>query len=547
MFKKLVLLLNTVKYLKFVQINHRILRVFIKPRVIFKDSPKIAVIKNNFEKGINSQQCLFEDGTVRIFDSAINFENSDNWNPSSKDKLWIYNLHYFNDLNSKGSDKRNYFYSNIVTKWIHDNPKGFGNGWESYPLSLRIVNWIKWLIKQENLNKIWLDSLANQTRFLSKNLEYHLLGNHLIANAKALIFSGLYFKGDEADSWYKTGISIFTSELKKQILDDGGHFELSPMYHSIILEDLLDVINIHKAYNKSLKVFFKQKAITMIEWLKIMCHPDGEISFFNDSSIGVAPSLKELINFASDLKLKLINDKVKRLSHLNHSGYIVYRAKNITLLADVAEIGASYLPGHGHADTLSFELSLFGERLIVNSGISTYALNDDRLNQRSTISHSTITIDDRNSSEVWSGFRVADRAHILDLNIDESYNNVSFSACHDGYKKIKGNVIHFRKWNISDNLLTIKDEISGAGNHKITSVLPIHPNVSVTKQSSNIVLLEQGQNRIKIIFEGKGFVSVRESKWHPKFGVSINNKQLTYNYNGNLPFESIIKILWEKY
>jgi hypothetical protein len=38
-----------------------------------------------------------------------------------------------------------------------------------------------------------------QVRFLRKRLEVHLLGNHLFANAKALVFAGLYFSGDEAE------------------------------------------------------------------------------------------------------------------------------------------------------------------------------------------------------------------------------------------------------------------------------------------------------------------------------------------------------------
>jgi hypothetical protein len=48
-------------------------------------------------------------------------------------------------------------------------------------------------------------SLAVQARHLSRRLEYHLLGNHLFANAKALVFAGLFFQGDEADAWLADG------------------------------------------------------------------------------------------------------------------------------------------------------------------------------------------------------------------------------------------------------------------------------------------------------------------------------------------------------
>ena len=62
-----------------------------------------------------------------------------------------------------------------------------------------------------------------------------------------------------------------------------------------------------------------------------------------------------------------------------------------------------------HADTLSFEFSLFGQRLIVNSGTE-YGFGTERLRQRGTFAHSTLSINGVNSSDVWSGFRVGSRA-----------------------------------------------------------------------------------------------------------------------------------------
>ena len=76
-------------------------------------------------------------------------------------------------------------------------------------------------------------------------------GNHLLANAKALIFSGLYFKGEEARKWLQLGVKIIDEELDEQILQDGGHFERSTMYHTVILEDFLDLINILSLYKST--------------------------------------------------------------------------------------------------------------------------------------------------------------------------------------------------------------------------------------------------------------------------------------------------------
>jgi len=124
-----------------------------------------------------------------------------------------------------------------------------------------------------------LRSLAVQTRYLLKKPEYHLLGNHLFANAKALIFAGLFFYGKEAANWMNKGMQILNKQVKEQVLADGGHFELTPMYHSIILEDLLDLINIMNTTAFPVPEIWMNSIPKMVHWLELMCHPDGKISF----------------------------------------------------------------------------------------------------------------------------------------------------------------------------------------------------------------------------------------------------------------------------
>nr|AIA14495.1 Unknown Function [uncultured bacterium] len=152
------------------------------------------------------------------------------WNAAGVDKLWLYNLHYFDDLNAADAGARSAWHRASIEKWIAENPPDTGNGWEPYTLSLRIVNWIKWALAGNALTPTALHSLAVQCRYLSRRLEYHLLGNHLFANAKALVFAGLFFEGPEADAWLRTGLDILRREVPEQVLPDGGHFERSPMY-----------------------------------------------------------------------------------------------------------------------------------------------------------------------------------------------------------------------------------------------------------------------------------------------------------------------------
>ena len=158
------------------------------------------------------------------------------WDGSQREKLWRYNQHYFDDLNAKGAADRQEWHSQLLSDWVANNSPGIGSGWEPYPLSLRVVNLVKWATRGVQLHAEVVHSLSVQVRWLSERLEHHLLGNHLFANAKALVMAGVFFEGPEADKWLVKGLGILQREIPEQVLPDGGHFERSTMYHALVLE-----------------------------------------------------------------------------------------------------------------------------------------------------------------------------------------------------------------------------------------------------------------------------------------------------------------------
>ena len=117
----------------------------------------------------------------------------------------------------------------------------------------------------------------------------------------------------------------------------------------------------------------------------------------------------------------------------------------MTLLIDVAPIGPDYIPAHAHADSLSYEFSMCEQRIVVNSGVSHYQKGEARDFQRGTAAHSTIEIDCKNSSEIWDSFRVARRAKVYKVSLDEN-NRIVITAEHDGYLRLKKQCIHKRTW-----------------------------------------------------------------------------------------------------
>ena len=464
---------------------------------------------------------LIEDMTTLIYESNQMHEiKIDDWNSPRISKLWLYNLHYFDDLNAYDSISRSVWHNSLINRWIDENLPFKGNGWEPYPSSLRIVNWIKWSLNGNLLKEHWINSLEIQVRMLSVNMEKHLLGNHLFANAKALIFAGLFFEGFEAKRWLFKGIKILKKELDKQILSDGAHFELSPMYHSIILEDLLDTINVLHFYKVkfpgsiNLEIIpFKRNAEKMLSWLESMTHPDGDISFFNDSAFEIASSLDKLLAYSENLNLTHQKNKCIQSCWQKESGYIRLENNNAVALLDVGKIGPDYMPGHAHADTLSFEFSVFGFRTLVNSGTSCYGLSDERLRQRGTYAHNTVTIERENSSQVWSGFRVARRAKVFNSKDSEQRGKITLSACHNGYHRLYGKPTHCRKWQFSDRLLIIEDRVTGKGGHEIDVVFPLHPEIEIKSIDEGNVILSVLGKQIKVDFNGDGFYSPEDGDY----------------------------------
>ena len=518
----------TLQPLKFEQIFYRIYYKYFPLKVILetKDATCKPWLWNGPEVLLSS---MLSSSRVHYLNLEADIGNSLIWNDSSFEKLWLYNLHYFDDLNAIDNIERTKCQLLLVKRWITENPPVIGNGWEPYPLSLRIVNLVKWYnrvgIKDDEIVK----SIMSQTLALSKQLEYHILGNHLFANAKALIFAGCFLKGIDGERYLSLGLKLLDREIREQFLGDGGHFELSPMYHCIILWDLLDVINLAEIVNNSLLIsrqsYWRSIAEKGLYWLSVMVHPDGEISFFNDATMGVAAKPSELFDYAIRLGIEYLH-VTKNLMVLQDTGYSRIQYPLYTMLVDHAEVGASYLAGHGHADTLSFELSVGKQRVFVNSGTSVYGMSKERLRQRMTGAHNTLEVDGLSSSDVWSGFRVGHRAKIKLLQAYEGGGKVLVAAEHYGYSRGLKKIIHQRTITATNSSINILDRV--VGNPKlVTSSLHLHPTVNVHFKSNFSVMLEIQGYEIEV--RGDSEISVLDSTWHPEFGLSLKSKKLMFN------------------
>ena len=581
--KKALLYWNTVRYLKPIQIYYRLWRRIYLPYLDCAISvPRPRKKTGIWQTPICHPQSMFGQSTFRFLHVEHTLPATNGWNDANLNKLYLYNLHYFDDLNATNSASRLAWHQSLVARWIQENPppqhNDGGNAWEAYPTSLRIVNWVKWVLAQaaqdssfkqaQSQESTLQASLYLQARWLSQRIEWHLLGNHLLANAKALLFAGVYFAGEEAERWLTSGIQIFTKQLPEQILLDGAHFERSPMYQAIILGDLLDVINLAQAYPDQLNTQFitllKACVVKMMAWLEGMTHPDGQVSFFNDAAFSIGAELSLISAYAKQLgnmgqvessQIEQFSADGVQLTYWQDSGYLRLESASATALLDAAPIGPDYLPGHAHADTLSFELSVFGQRVIVNGGTSTYEAGLQRQVERSTARHNTVEIDGESSSEVWGQFRVAQRARPRQLKVgsaraqgDPSLTGVVVSCEHDGYLRLAQRLMHRREWQMSSDQLVVTDLVvssKSAQSTKSTKAIAryrLHPQMEPIQLSPFVWQLNwpHGSQQSLMMEVKHGDPQMRLSQYCPEFGKILSTHCLELTLVAHAQSQSLV-------
>jgi uncharacterized heparinase superfamily protein len=523
------------------------LLIYRYPRPIGRDhlATSTRPVTGSWRPPIQPPPLQIEPGHFRLAAGDRKVLNADGWEDSNTPKLWLYNLHYFDDLSAKGKEGCSQWHRDLIARWIRENPPCQSIGWDPYPTSCRIVNWIKWALSGESLDRSTLASLATQARHLRRNMEWRLMGNHLMANMKALVLAGCFLYGNEPDQWLRDGVRMLEKRLPEQVLADGGHCEQSPMYHLIVLCDLLDLVNAAHAYPDCIPAsacqLWEDTCRSMFRWLDIMCHPDGGASFFSDGGFAsYAPA--DMKAYAGRLGLSLPDPCKQRLVHLKESGYIRMCTADTLLLFDVGEIGPQYQPGHGHADALSFELSHKGRRILVNPGTSTYSDGAERRWQRSTAAHNTLEVDGQDQSEMWGAFRVARRAHPLGVRSGECEGSIFAEAAHDGYRRLHPGVTHWRALELTGDQLIVTDTLDGSGIHSANVWFHFHPDLAV-RAEGQWYFGEHAGSSAGIELDSRLTGSIVTTTFNPRFGVTQQNCAVCGAWSGSCPVSFTTRIL----
>lgn len=470
---RILRLFHTVIHLKRQQVVYQILNRVYTPKYKLQKTPKVCGMVK-MQRPIEKNKCSDGVGSFTFLNLSAQFAG---WNDTRRGMLWAYNLNYMDwllqeDMTADEGAK-------WIDRFVNDLPEN-RIGLDPYPIALRGLNWIKFFsvhaggIKEPALQR-WNDSLYAQYRLLSRKLEYHLMGNHLLEDAYSLFAASIYFHDHEL---YRKSLRLLKQQLYEQILPDGAHYEQSPMYHCILLDRLLDCLNLSQSnilfpHQEEFSKFLAERAIMMLGHLESICYQDDSYPLFNDSACGIAPTPAQLKQYAHRLGLNW------EPLPLDACGYRHFKNERMEAFVDVGGITASYQPGHSHADALNFELRIDGKPFVVDTGISTYNKTERRQYERSTSAHNTVTIDGKDSSQVWGGFRVGGRAHVRIEN--ESPRRVTAHLRGFGC-----GAEHQRTFTIEDRSFTVSDTVRGRG-HSV-SYLHLSPDVSILSCSAQQIV-----------------------------------------------------------
>jgi uncharacterized heparinase superfamily protein len=415
-------------------------------------------------------------GAIELLGTAFEFGERPEWKTTAHGPLFAYHLHQHEYLRTEGFDPQ--ARAKWMLDWIGRHPVGVG--WDPHPICLRLLCWGKMLMTPGSLELAADDrdsilaSMADQAETLSRGLEFRLQANHLLSNLLSVVWAGILLDGSMSAAW-RDRSSMLIDEIERQILPDGGHEERSPMYHSLLLENLLDLLNLCRAESArapaGLVESLESAASRMVTALRTWTHPDGDIALFADSAFDIASRPAALLEYATRLGVDETNGRASTPGSvlLPQSGYVRLEAEDAVLIASIAGPAPPHQPGHAHCDALAFELSFAGHRFITDTGLFEYRAGDRRHRARTTAAHSTLQIDGQEQAEIWSAHRVGGRPVVELVGWDGE--SEAEATCRGWSRR---NTTHRRTYRLVARGLTIIDEVEGPHEH-VRLCLPVDP------------------------------------------------------------------------
>ncbi len=388
----------------------------------------------------------------------------------------LHGFAWLRHLRAYGGDAARRRARELVTAWIRQQRRWSRRVWAPAVLGERIANLMGHYeffaaSGEVALRQSLLRSIARQSKHLARCMPAGLTGSELIAAAKGQVVSGACLA--EGRPYLEQGTALLTKILPKQFLPDGGHLERSPSSQLRVLRDLLDI----RAWLHLAEVETPPALVDAIQQtgplLKLLQHPDGGLALFNGSA--------EEEGLMVDLVLQRASGRPRQLLSGPQSGFQRLQAGRLSVLADAGRPPGPGLDSTTQAGTLAIEVTAGRQRLIVNCGAFANDAEWDPL-LKGTAAHSTVTLAERNSSEVLAGGGLGRRPRQVSCRRDDRSGSQLLETSHDGYVPLFG-VEHHRRLALSEDgeALVGEDRLTGGRAGLAYAVrFHLHPSVQAT-------------------------------------------------------------------
>lgn len=509
------------------------------------------------------------------------------WELSRFHQVWWLGKAYWITGNERYASK----FRELLDDWIDHNPLDFGVHWTiAMEAAIRASNWIAgyfFFCESKSIpEEFWekfLKSLYVHGQFIRSNLEYSRLnGNHFLSDIVGLLFLGIFFKQTPfGRKWLMWAVRNLESEMQNQILPDGVDYEKSTGYHRLVLELFYSSAVLCRINGVPLSEEFWARMEKMFEFVQSYTRPDGSIPLWGDADDGrlYRFQMNDDINdhrhalavgailfnrndfkhaagrFYQDALWLFGGEGFERWQSLRgkpeplHSrafadgGYYVMRTENVHVFIDAGELGLRERGGHGHNDTLSFELWINGFRLIIDPGTHGYTFDlDARQEFRSTRAHNAVTVDGQEIAEfdgLWTVKKDWTSPKVIQWRSDDVHDVLV--AEHRGYTRLPHPVVHRRSFalNKETKTLEIRDDFLGEGEHTLEWRFHLAPTAVIQSLHDSEVAIRIGETRVTIQ-KDSGKWKAEDGWYSPTYGVRQRSLVLTCVLTAHTPCSSEI-------
>ncbi len=304
---------------------------------------------------------------------------------------------------------------NVMIDWVKNNPpppnKNEGDVvWTLMGVGMRCVIWTSAFpifyrseFFSDEAKLLMLRSLYDHAQYLAL---FKTENNHLLRESNGLAYIGVYFpEFRKAEHWRKIAFERLESALIEQVNTDGSHFEVSPAYQWLAVEEFQATLDLLKASNTTFNhVDLSDYLAKMYRMLAYISRPDGSMPQLNDGFMEHKDlQLRQLVAAGNELNYQDIvyiatqgkegSLPTKTSIEFEHAGLYVMRSdwseEARYLIFDCGPFGGP----HGHEDKLSIEVFAYGQPLIIDPGSYTYNVaNPYRNFFVSSRSHNTLVV-----------------------------------------------------------------------------------------------------------------------------------------------------------